>query len=159
MNENKLLANGKITDLYHFYENRSSRNSEGIEYINSAGQRKAFVTNKLIIRSGTKTDSLLDYGCTYGSFCNEGKKLVGIKKVLGLDSIFEAIKVDKSSLILSGLEFHTINRLETRVLRDYIRGIANCRFGCISLIDVLEHVHNCRDLVRALSDSCETFLN
>lgn len=142
-----------------FYEEWSNKTLEEINYDIMAAIRKAKVIASSIPKNMTcNINSILDFGCGYGAFVKHFQDALKIPKAIGVDFSSFAINVANKQFANDSLVFYRLQTLDISKNSDFLLSIIPKRVDCILLIDLLEHVPNCKDLIANLSKFTKYFI-
>lgn len=142
-----------------FYEEWSNKTPEEINYDIAAAIRKAkVITSSLPSNLTINISSLLDFGCGYGAFVKNFQDHLKIPKAIGVDFSSSAIDVANQKFASDSLVFHRLCTLDLSKNSEFLRTIISERVDCILLIDLLEHVPNCIELIASLSKFTKFFI-
>lgn len=155
-NENKAQA-----DLTGFYAEWSSKSADGIDFDIRSAERKAEAIVKLVPR--LVLDSLhrmLDFGCGYGAVLLGLNRLRPdlVESALGVDFSGAAIDVARLRCDNPSIRYEKLPALDIRDNMDFLQARLGCRVDAILLIDLLEHVPDCRSLIAELAPYTRLFL-
>jgi SAM-dependent methyltransferase len=148
-------------DLADFYREWSSKSSEGIDFDIRSAERKAETIVKLI--PGPLIDDLhhlLDFGCGYGAVLLRLKQLRAdcIHSALGVDFSETAIKLARKRCNSQAIRYEKLPALDFRDNVAFLSAQVDEGFDAILLIDLLEHVPDCRALIAELAPFTRFFL-
>ena len=142
-----------------FYEEWSNKTPEEINYDITAAIRKAKIITASIPKSMTSNiNSILDFGCGYGAFVKHFQDSLNIPKAIGVDFSSSAINVANQQFANDSLVFYRLETLDISKNFDFLLSIIPKNVDCILLIDLLEHVPNCKDLIATLSKFTKYFI-
>ena len=149
------------SDLVGFYSEWSSKSSEGIDFDIRSAKRKADASVRLM--PGPLLDSLhrlLDFGCGYGAVILRLKQLRAerIHSAIGLDFSETAIKVARTRSDSETIRYEKLPALDVRDNAAFLRAQVAEGVDAILLIDLLEHVPDCRALIAELAPFTRFFL-
>lgn len=91
----------------------------------------------LINRYGRNKDSLLDFGCNTGDFCNYAKKEINFKIIFGIDINREAINLARKKYPKYDFSIGSFEKIKGK-------------YDIITAIEVIEHIRDTRDLLKNL---------
>lgn len=145
--------------LEEFYEVWSSKSAAEIEYDIEASRRKAAVITASLPREITsEIHSVLDFGCGYGALLSQFKGALGIEKGIGVDFSASAITIAKERFESEALKFHKLETLDIAQNVTYLNSLLPEGADCVLLIDLLEHVPDCKTLVASLGTIAKYFV-
>lgn len=142
-----------------FYEEWSNKTLEDTNYDIIAAIRKS----KIIVSSIPKNitcnfNSILDFGCGYGAFVKNFQDALKIPNAIGVDFSSSAINIANQRFANDSLSFYRLQSLDISKNSNFLRSIIPQKVDCIFLIDLLEHVPNCKELISNLSKFTEYFI-
>jgi ubiquinone/menaquinone biosynthesis C-methylase UbiE len=142
-----------------FYEEWSNKTPEEISYDIMAAIRKAKIIASSMPNGMTSNiNSILDFGCGYGAFVKHFQDALKIPKAIGVDFSSSAINVANKQFANGSLAFYRLQTLDISKNSDFLLSIIPNKVDCILLIDLLEHVPNCKDLIANLSKFTKYFI-
>ena len=148
-------------DLAKFYEAWSSKSVFQIDYDIESAERKAKVIINLLpkhyLNSFTR---ILDFGCGYGALLLKIKKILNSNNLfaIGLDYSEMAIDIANKRNGISTLRYESLHHFEIKENIPFINEMIEGKVDVIMLIDVLEHVPDCKELISELSPMTNYFL-
>lgn len=148
-------------NLEGFYEAWSSKSSVAIEYDIEASIRKADVITSHIPASLLRNiRSILDFGCGYGAVLHRFKEVLAptIDLAVGVDFSNTAVELAQKRFKRESLSYCKLPKLEISENQDFLRETIPGGVDCVLLIDLLEHVPDCKGLVIGLSEFTQYFI-
>jgi ubiquinone/menaquinone biosynthesis C-methylase UbiE len=147
------------TKLQNFYEAWSSKSADEIDHDIEGSVRKAeVIASALPPEIARNIRSILDFGCGYGAFLQHFQSRLGISKGLGVDFSESAIKIANEKFKSESLRFFRLETLDTAENVKFLDSIAPEGVDAVSLIDLLEHVPDCKTLVSSLAKFTKYFI-
>lgn len=148
-------------DLARFYADWSSKDANGIDFDIRSAERKADTIARLV--PGPLLDSLhrlLDFGCGYGAVILRLKRLRAktIHSALGLDFSEMAINIARARCESEVIRYEKLPAIDVRDNATFLRTQVAEGVDAILLIDLLEHVPDCRALIAELAPFTRFFL-
>ena len=138
------------TDLADFYAEWSSKNADAIDFDISSAERKALtIVQRLPTTVLDSLHRLMDFGCGYGAVLLGLKRLraESIESALGVDFSDVAIDIARQRNDFAEIRYEKLPALDIRDNRDFLRTQMTGSVDAILLIDLLEHVPDCRTLI------------
>jgi SAM-dependent methyltransferase len=145
--------------LERFYDLWSAKSEIEISEDIAAAKRKAIILASIVpdeIVANIKT--MLDFGCGYGGVVGSLSKNWTLDWAVGVDYSETAIKVATHSFGSSNLSFYQLRSLTAASIITQLELYIPNGVDCIILADLLEHVPDCHELVKALSMFTKYFL-
>lgn len=155
---NKNVANA---DLKDFYSKWSDKDLNGIDFDIRSAKRKAEAIVSLIPRQLLNSmNQLLDFGCGYGEVIRSLKQLLpdSVHSALGLDYSLTAVEEARRRSAGDCISFEKLPALDVKENIDFLRTKVSGGVDAILLIDLLEHVPDCRTLIAQLAPFTRMFL-
>lgn len=147
--------------LENFYNNWSEKPKEDISYISESAIRKSEKITEGFekIPERSEIGTILDFGCGYGEILNVLSDYFDVKEAHGFDFSEYAIEHAKRENKRENIKFHKLASLDNNENFSFIRSkINNEKVDCVLLIDLLEHVPNCLELIALLSKITKYFI-
>ena len=146
-------------NLDDFYEKWSSTDPDKLLLDNSSATRK-FLTliNSLPILNSLEIKNILDYGCGYGKLLFEYVEKFNLINSYGFDYSLNAINYASKEFSNESITYKKLHSLDNYENVEYIKSVANTHFDAVLLIDLLEHVPKCQDLIIRLSTFVKYFI-
>jgi SAM-dependent methyltransferase len=122
-------------DLSRFYSGWSNKELVEIDFDVESAARKAEAIFRILPKKFIEQiHSMLDYGCGYGAVLHRLTSLIG------------------------NISYEKLPSLEIKQNIPFIKGLTGEKIDVILLIDLLEHVPDCHELIKGLSEVSEIFL-
>ena len=145
--------------LENFYEAWSSKSTAEVDYDIEASIRKVEVIASSLPQDISRNiHSILDFGCGYGAFLQHFQEKLGISRGIGVDFSASAIKIASQKFEGDALKFYKLETLDIAENVAYLDSIIPEGVDCILLVDLLEHVPDCRTLVSSLAKFTKYFI-
>lgn len=147
--------------LEEFYEGWSNKSSDAIDYDIEASIRKAdIIVSHIPGELWANIRSVMDFGCGYGAVLQHiHEKLVStIDTAVGVDFSDAAIEVASQKFRHDSLKYYKLPRLDIAENLDFLRSVIPDGVDCILLVDLLEHVPDCKALITALAQFTQFFI-
>lgn len=142
-----------------FYRSWSDKSTDRIAYDNEAAVRKIdVILEGLPVIGNLKLETAADFGCGYGKSLQNFCERVGLKKVYGFDFSETAINHAVSNFQNERLMFQRLESLDIDENLNVMRSVTGGKVDCILLIDLLEHVPDCKNLMIKLSELSDLFI-
>ena len=146
-------------NLEEFYESWSNKSTNMIDYINEAAVRKIeVILNSMPVVKDIKIKTMIDFGCGYGKALQNCAARLNLEKAYGFDFSEIAIDYAASNFGSAKLEYHRLMSLDIDENIKFIKSITGGKVDCIQLIDLLEHVPDCINLMLKLSELSDLFI-
>lgn len=147
------------SELSEFYQTWSNKEEWLIDYDNEVAGRKvdAILEGMPELRD-LDIKSVVDFGCGYGKTLHELSQRLNLEKAYGFDVSGNAINYAQKHFSSPGLQFHQLATLDIADNTQFIKSISGNNVDAILLIDLLEHVPNCIDLMLNLSGITKYFI-
>jgi SAM-dependent methyltransferase len=147
--------------LEGFYEEWSSKSLDAIDYDIEASIRKADVIISHIpanLLAGIR--SILDFGCGYGAVLHRFQEKLAstVDVTVGVDFSRAAIEMAQQRFEKDSLKYHRLPQLDISGNLNFLKATIPDGVDCILLIDLLEHVPDCRTLVSSLAQFTRFFI-
>jgi len=146
--------------LEKFYQVWSGNSENVIHYINEAAIRKIeaiFEGMPDILALEIKT--MIDFGCGYGRALHCCAEKLGVEKAYGFDYSGMAIEYAVNNFGSDKIQYNQLETLETEEnIRKIQSVVGGGKVDCILLIDLLEHVPDCKKLITELSKITNYFI-
>lgn len=145
--------------LEGFYESWSSKSPAAIAYDIEAAVRKADVIASGIPAALLRNiHTVLDFGCGYGALVHRFTERLTAATGIGIDFSAAAIDVARQKFEGGPLRYHRLPSLDIGETADFLRSTIPAGVDCILLIDLLEHVPDCKGLVASLAQFTQYFI-
>ena len=148
--------------LEEFYDNWSRKSDLRMSHeIMTALEKSKVVINGLRkIKSDVKIETIIDFGCGYGVVLDSLANYLNVKKGYGFDFSQSAIDYATKKYNRKKIHFYKLVTLDNVESVKYIKSkLENIdKVDCILLIDILEHVQNCKKLIMELSRITKYFI-
>ena len=151
----------KNKDLERFYESWSSKSTDAIEYDIAASMRKADVILTHVPANYLREiRTVMDFGCGYGGLLQRfvDRMRTTIEMAVGVDYSEIAIDIATRRFKREALEYCKLPHLNISENLDFLRHTIPNGVDCILLIDLLEHVPDCKALVSSLATFTRFFI-
>jgi SAM-dependent methyltransferase len=142
-----------------FYQSWSMKSNELIDYHNEAAVRKidAIMQGMPLIRD-LKIRTMLDFGCGYGKALQSCTERLNLSKSFGFDFSETAVDYADRNFGSDKQEFHRLMSLDIDENIKHIKSITGGKVDCVLLIDLLEHIPDCKHLMLKLSELTDLFI-
>jgi SAM-dependent methyltransferase len=142
-----------------FYQAWSVRSDAEIAYYNEAAVRKmdAVLDGMPVVRN-LAIRSTLDFGCGYGQVLSTFAERLGLDRAFGFDYSGAAVEDASRRFRRNGMSFHRLTSLDIDKNVEAIRTVVGEKVDCILLVDLLEHIPDCKRLLLKLSELTTYFL-
>jgi len=147
--------------LKSFYENWSDKNPSHIEYVIDVSKRKANKIFSIVpFEYRKELKVIVDFGCGYGGVLynlieeSSNNNCIGY----GFDYSKTAIQYAKSHFGSDQILFNTLDGLDPSENVSTIKNIIKDKIDVIVLVDLLEHVQDCKNLLRNLGILSKKFI-
>lgn len=142
-----------------FYASWSMKSDEQIDYHNEAAVRKIdAIMQGMPELKDLKIRTMLDFGCGYGKALQCCTERLNLVKSYGFDFSEVAIEYAARMFGTDKLAYHRLMSLDSDENVNHIRAVTGGRVDCILLIDVLEHIPDCKNLMIKLSELTDLFI-
>ncbi len=151
----------KDRHLERFYEAWSGKPPAAVRYdIESAVRKADVLTSEIPERYFSSIRTVLDFGCGYGAFLRRfQERLKGqIEIAVGVDYSQAAIDVACQGLDSSTLSYRKLPYLNALDNENYLMSLLPDGVDAVLLIDLLEHVPDCKAMVATLSRFARCFV-
>jgi SAM-dependent methyltransferase len=148
-------------NLEGFYESWSSKSSDAIDYDVESSIRKAdVITSHIPANLLANVRSILDFGCGYGAVLHRFKEKLAstVDVAVGVDFSNTAIEMARKRFQRESLSYYKLPKLEISEIQAFLRKTIPEGVDCILLIDLLEHVPDCKELVTGLAEFTQYFI-
>lgn len=146
--------------LEKFYDSWSNKTAEQITYDVKTAEKKA----RRIIKGISSTvdftgKTVLDFGCGYGKVLDIFAEYYALRSGYGFDFSENAIQFAKSNFTRRNLNFYQFHCLDNVKNLEQIRSVvSDQKVDAIILVDVLEHIPDCRTLIKLLAEIAKYFI-
>jgi SAM-dependent methyltransferase len=145
--------------LEAFYYSWSNKSTNMIDYINEAAVRKIdVILNGMPVIRSLKIKTMIDFGCGYGKALQNCAERLNLRKAYGFDFSEIAIDYAVSNFGSGKLEYHRLMSLDIDKSIKYMKSMTGGKVDCIQLIDLLEHVPDCKNIMLKLSELSDLFI-
>lgn len=147
-------------ELENFYSNWSAKAESLIVYDNESAVRKidAIVAGMPILES-MRFKTVIDFGCGYGKALENFSRRYGVEVAHGFDFSEHAIAYAKCAFESPQISYHSFSTLDINENINMMKAVlCGVKADCILLIDLLEHVPDCVQLLTRLSEITNYFL-
>ena len=146
-------------NLAEFYQSWSNKSAHVIDYINEAAVRKIdVILNGMPAVRSLKIKTMIDFGCGYGKTLQNCAERLNLEKAYGFDFSETAIDYAAGNFGSAKLEYHRLMSLDIDESLKFMKSITGGRIDCILLIDLLEHVPDCKNIMLKLSELTDLFI-
>ena len=148
-------------DLNQFYEEWSSKSAEGVDFDIRSAERKAETIARLVPTELLDSlHRLLDFGCGYGAVILRLKQLRSecIHLAFGFDFSETAVNLARTRSDSEAIRYEKLPALDVRDNVSFLRSKVDGLVDAILLIDLLEHVPDCRALIAELAPLTRLFI-
>lgn len=141
-----------------FYELWSDKSDSQIRYDIEASVRKAEVASR-VLQENSKLGfrKIIDFGCGYGKILECLSKRLGLECGYGFDFSEAAISYANRHLASDAIHYFRLPTLDISGEIDFIGTTVNGNVDCVLLIDVLEHVPDCVQMIKELAKITKYF--
>lgn len=153
--------NAARADLAEFYAEWSSKSKDAIDFdIRSAERKASAIVERVPPAVLNPLRRLADFGCGYGAVLLGLKRLLPdhIESALGMDFSEAAIEVARHRCDCPSIRYERLPALDIRDNREFLERQLAGGVDAILLIDLLEHVPDCRTLIAELAPHTRWFL-
>ena len=148
-----------MNNLEDFYQEWSDNTENIIQYVNEAAIRKIdAMLDGMPNASELNIRSMVDFGCGYGKTLHYCAEKLGVEKSYGFDFSKKAVEYAKASFGSDSVQFNQFETLDAEENVRKMQSIIGGKVDCILLIDLLEHVPDCRKLIAELSKMTTYFI-
>jgi SAM-dependent methyltransferase len=145
--------------LEKFYQSWSDKSTNIINYINEAAVRKIdMILGRMLVIKSLKIKTMVDFGCGYGKAIQNCAERLNLEKAYGFDFSEIAIDYAITNFRSDKVEFHHLNSLDIVENIKFIKSKTGEKVDCILMIDLLEHVPDCKNLMLKLSELTDLFI-
>ena len=145
--------------LEEFYQSWSSKSTNMIDNDNEAAVRKIdVILNSMPVIRSLKIKTMIDFGCGYGKAVQNCAERLNLEKAYGFDFSEIAIDYAANNFGSAKLEYHRLMSLDIDESIKFMKSITGGRIDCILLIDLLEHVPDCKNIMLKLSELTDLFI-
>jgi SAM-dependent methyltransferase len=142
--------------LEKLYDSWSRKENYKVFHDIQCAREKADILADLLKINDIHLRNVVDIGCGYGAFLNRFLEIQHSVQGVGFDYSSDAVIFAKTHFGNDRLTFQALGSLEIEDIVQAIRQIG--RQDCVFLIDILEHISNCRLFVKALSEVVDLFV-
>jgi SAM-dependent methyltransferase len=142
-----------------FYAAWSMKSAEQIVYHNEAAIRKidAIMQGMPVIKD-LHIETMLDFGCGYGQALRTCSDRLRLIKSYGFDFSEAAVAYADRNFGQDELVYRRLTSLDIDENVDVMKSVINGKVDCILLIDLLEHIPDCKKLMLKLSELTMYFI-
>ena len=145
--------------LESFYEHWQSDRTDLIEYDNGCATRKVdtILRNVPGIRA-LNLRSAVDFGCGRGQALRHFSDQLKLERAHGFDFSAAAVEYAAQKFGSSDVQYHRLTSLDIDASIEAMKRTIGGRVDCVLLLDLLEHVADCKYLVSRLSELTTHFI-
>lgn len=148
-----------MKELEKFYKQWSKKDKDIILHdINGAVRKSDIIIHGLSLLPANAMEIIVDFGCGYGKTLEIFANYYKPHAAYGFDFSETAICYAKEEHEREGLIYYTLPSLQSKENIEYIKGIIGHKATCVLLIDVLEHVPDCKSLMKDLAQITDYFI-
>jgi len=148
-------------NLTEFYQHWSKKSVGEIDFDIRSAERKADAIVRLVPHHLLRElRTLLDFGCGFGAVVLRLKQLRPdcIHSALGMDFSDAAIEIARARCTNKEIRYEKLPEFDVRDNAAFLQAQVGKGVDAILLIDLLEHVPDCRSLIAALAPLTRMFL-
>jgi SAM-dependent methyltransferase len=147
------------SELSEFYKTWSNDRAWLIDYDNEVASRKVeTILQGMPELYDLGIESAIDFGCGYGKTLRDFCERMKLEKGYGFDISENAINYAQQNFASSGLQFHQLATLDISENTQFIKSIVGTGVDAILLVDLLEHIPDCNNLMLHLSKITKYFI-
>ena len=147
------------SELSEFYQAWSNDRDWLIDYDNEvAGRKVATMLGGMPELYDLNIKSVVDFGCGYGKTVSDLNERLKLEMAYGFDVSEKAINYAQQHFTSSGLQFHQLATLDVAENTERIKSIVGTKVDAILLVDLLEHIPDCHNLMWHLSEVTKYFV-
>lgn len=152
-----MVKNVKLEQFYDAWSRKSE--VEIFEEIAAAKRKADVIAEVLYSKRQLGINRFLDFGCGYGAvLARLAERLGSIGESFGIDYSKSAIDVANKKFRQSGLAYHRLPSLDLAETMMFLEGLIPDKVDCVLLVDLLEHVPDCKSLVAGLAGYARYFV-
>lgn len=142
-----------------FYQSWSVKSENNIIHNCEAAVRKidVILQGMPVVRE-LEFETIMDFGCGYGKALQNITERLNIKKSYGFDFSEAAISYANNHFRDEGLQYYCLKSLNIDENVDFIKSVIGGKVDCILMIDLLEHVPDCKKMMLILSELTDYFI-
>jgi len=145
--------------LADFYATWSEKTTSEINFDLLASKRKVdVILNGIPETLRKEIRTIIDFGCGYGGILGAINEQIKLDSGIGIDFSEAAIHIAQKKFTRDNLKFVSLSSLEVEKSIHVIKTIAPHQVDCILLIDLLEHIPNCKTLIQQLARLTKYFI-
>jgi SAM-dependent methyltransferase len=147
-------------NLEEFYQTWSDKPEHMVLYDNESSIRKVDATmNGMPVIRELKILSMLDFGCGYGKALQNFTEKLQLDRGYGFDFSGQAVDYANANFSNEKIKYFQLKTLDINENIKYIKSIVSGgKVDCILLIDLLEHIPDCVELIKKLAELTEYFV-
>lgn len=146
-------------ELSEFYQSWSNKEPWLINYESEAASRKVDTLLKgMPALLDLNIKSAVDFGCGYGKALQDFYKKAKLEKAYGFDVSENGINYARQNFASGGLQFYQFKTLDIHENVQLIKSEIGTSVDAVLLIDLLEHIPDCNNLLLHLSDIAKYFV-
>jgi len=147
------------SELSEFYQTWSKDRAWLIDYDNEvAGRKVDTILQGMPELYDLDIKSVVDFGCGYGKTLSDLNERLKLEKAYGFDVSEKAINYAQQHFTSPGLQFHQLATLDITENTQFIKSIVGTGVDAILLVDLLEHIPDCNNLMLHLSGVTKYFV-
>ncbi len=146
--------------LEEFYQSWSDKPKHMIQYDNESAVRKidAMIEGMPVLEK-LQINSIIDFGCGYGKALQNCAQRLGVDLAYGFDFSEKSIEYANANFATDKLNYFRLNTLDINENITHIQSIVKGeKVDCVLLIDLLEHIPDCVQLLIKLSEITKYFI-
>lgn len=147
------------SELSEFYRTWSNDRAWLIDYDNEvAGRKVDTLLREMPELYDLGIKSVIDFGCGYGKTLRDFHERMKLERAYGFDVTDNAVNYARQNFSSPGLEFHKLATFDASENVLFMKSIVGETVDAILLVDILEHVPDCNNLLTNLSGIAKYFI-
>jgi len=147
------------SELGEFYQTWSNDRAWLIDYDNEvAGRKVDTILQGMPELQKLGIKSAVDFGCGYGKTLHDFHERVSLEKSYGFDVSENAIRYAQQNFTSPGVQFNQLATLEIAENTQFIKSVIGTGVDAVLLVDLLEHIPDCINLMLHLSEIAKYFI-